>query len=81
MNDNPEPDTSQGFLFDRLAWLNVVVTYNEEGWWDICLRIDGSYNSKQDAEGIAEMFKKDLRRIKDLPQEDRRWRDWGGPEL
>jgi len=77
-----EVGTAQAFLEERKGWLRVVVAQSPDGGFDILLRIDGTYTEREDAEGIARMFRRDLRKmfrrdlreLRDVPQDG--WNSW-----
>lgn len=56
-------DTLESFLIGRAEWLEVVTSEVSPHWFDILLKIDGSYAGSDQADEIAESFRSELREI------------------
>lgn len=67
--------TALGFLTERRDFFHVTVTPGCNGWgYDVVLRIDGSYSTKEAAEAAAEGMKEWIEGITDIPKD--RWHNW-----
>ncbi len=55
------------FLDRRLPWLadagSVQVAHTPDGGWDVALRIDGTYTTRDSAEEIADLFRDDVNEL------------------
>lgn len=70
------------FLYERQEWLadpdSVQACENEQGGWEVLLRIDGTYPSEDDARAIARCFQQE---IHGLAEQMRRYpQGWKGYE-
>ncbi|HYM83280.1 MAG TPA: hypothetical protein VEY67_03930 [Candidatus Dormibacteraeota bacterium] len=73
--DAPDIRTASGFMADRQDYFAVSVVRSALGdGWDVVLRVDGSYDTREAATVAAKAIGKMLVEIRDLDHE--RWYSW-----
>ncbi len=76
--DEGVKETAAYFLAERRDYFYVSVVPGANGWgWDVVLRLDGTYTTREGAQGGAEATRHRLSHLFDVTNEGRIW--WDGP--
>lgn len=55
------------YLRERLDWLEVSVVWSDvRKGWDVVLRLDGTYSIRGDADGAAELTRREIKNLPDV---------------